>query len=89
MGTYSTGVYGVHSIVEDAARLGSPAEETMCYHHYTCTSLSGHWMLPQVDPNTPAPPVFVSVGVSKRVRSRLCLFMGGWVGEGISAWLGC
>ena len=42
------GVRGVHSVVEDAARVGNPGEETLVYHHYNCASGVGHWLLPQV-----------------------------------------
>ena len=37
----------VHSVVEDAARLGNPAEETIVYQRWSNAHGCGHWMLPQ------------------------------------------
>lgn len=44
---HSSGLTGVHSLIEDAARLGNPAEETVIYQHWSASSACGHWLVPQ------------------------------------------
>lgn len=39
---------GVHCIVEDGTRLGSPAEETQIYGYYNFSARAGGWLLAQV-----------------------------------------
>lgn len=44
---HSTGLHGIHSLVEDAAGLGNPGEETVVYQHWSASSGFGHWLVPQ------------------------------------------
>lgn len=44
---HSKGLTGVHSLIEDAARLGNPAEETIIFQHWSDPSMGGHWLVPQ------------------------------------------